>query len=147
MQVMFATTTRTLDGSPAVYSRGRSETPNTITFEDDASENQVRPGEGITFLYRAAEGLSLESHAAKCAEICGVPTRIVTRAQHVSNMLSRHEITQLLDEGMTEKERLDLENAEHVCRQFLAWNIQDDDGEDVKGKLARVLGRNDDDWV
>jgi DNA mismatch repair protein MSH5 len=36
-----------------------------------------------SFFNRVAEGLSLDSHAAKCAEIFGVPTRIVQRAQHV----------------------------------------------------------------
>ena len=56
-------------------------------------------------------------------------------------------MTQLLDEGMTEKERLDLEHAEGVCRRFLAWNIQEDEGDNVKDKLAEVLGRTEDNWM
>jgi DNA mismatch repair protein MSH5 len=47
---------------------------------------------------------------------------------------------------MTEEERSDLENAESVCRRFLAWNLQDElknrdeGGLSVKAKLAAVLG-------
>jgi len=52
---------------------------------------------------------------------------------------------QLLNEEMTEKERLDLENTEVVCRRFLAWNLQDEtkgrqDGQLVMAKLAMMLG-------
>lgn len=46
---------------------------------------------------------------------------------------------------MTEKERQDLEDAEAVCRRFLAWDLQaeEEDAEDggVKRKLAVVLGK------
>ena len=50
---------------------------------------------------------------------------------------------------MTDDERRDLEDAEEVCRRFLAWNLaRSDDGDDdpdlrrdVKRRLARVLGR------
>lgn len=46
---------------------------------------------------------------------------------------------------MTAKERQDLEDAEAVCRRFLAWDLQaeaetvEDGG--VKRKLAIVLGK------
>ena len=45
---------------------------------------------------------------------------------------------------MTEEERLDLEDAEAVCRRFLTWDLDDEQGlgEGVKTKLAEVLGRN-----
>ena len=50
---------------------------------------------------------------------------------------------------MTDDERRDLEDAEEVCRRFLAWNLaRNDDGDDdpelrrdVKRRLVRVLGR------
>ena len=44
---------------------------------------------------------------------------------------------------MSEKERDELEEAEAVCRRFLAWNLGDDDGTEVKVKLAKVLGREE----
>lgn len=53
---------------------------------------------------------------------------------------------------MTEEERLDLEDAESVCRRFLAWDLdlqlqesgQMDTGgiSDVKTRLHEVLGRD-----
>jgi DNA mismatch repair protein MSH5 len=48
---------------------------------------------------------------------------------------------------MTEKELQDLEEAEAVCRRFLAWDLEVDkehvgDG-GVKRKLAAVLGKNE----
>ena len=96
---------------------------------------------------RVAKGLSLDSHAAKCAEICGVPTRMVERAQYVSRLLVTHELGQLLDEGMDEEERLDLAEAEEVCRRFLKWDLKAEaergDGR-VKVKLGHILGRNSD---
>ncbi|KAJ7600737.1 DNA mismatch repair protein MutS [Mycena floridula] len=100
----------------------------------------VGPLEKITYLYRVAAGLTLDSHAAKCAEIFGVPANVVHRALHVSHLISTHEIGQLLDEEMTEQERIDLAAAETVCRKFLAWNLEDGQGR-VKERLAEVLGR------
>lgn len=122
---------------------------------------------------RVANGLSLESHAAMCAEIFGIPRRVARRAQYVrcvagralrprrtscgglqafmssSQLLATHELGQILDEEMTDDERRDLEDAEEVCRRFLAWNlVHDDEGNsdpdlrrDVKKRLAQVLSR------
>ena len=113
---------------------------------------------------RVAEGLSLDSHAAKCAEIFGIPPRLVERAQYVrlviypcytgvldihicpgSRLLSSHQLNALLDEGMTHEEEADLEDAEAVCRRFLSWDLKQDEVDDltsgqVKAKLAAVLG-------
>ena len=102
----------------------------------------------MTLLFsRVAKGLSLDSHAARCAEICGVPTRMVKRAQYVSQLLVTHELGQLLDEGMDEEERRDLAEAEEVCRRFLRWDLkaeaEKEDGR-VKAKLGYVLGRDSD---
>jgi DNA mismatch repair protein MSH5 len=50
----------------------------------------------------------------------------------------------LLDEEMTEEERLDLEDSEAVCRRFLTWDLDDKQGlgeGGVKTKLAEVLGK------
>ena len=74
---------------------------------------------------------------------------MVERAQYVSQLLVTHELDQLLDEGMSEVERLDLAEAEKVCRRFLRWDLKADsevEGEDgwVKVKLGHVLGRDSD---
>ena len=58
-----------------------------------------------------------------------------------------YELGRLLDEGMNEEERLDLADAEDVCRRFLRWDLKAEaemeDGR-VKEKLGHVLGRNSD---
>lgn len=64
-------------------------------------------------------------------------------------LLSSHEIGQLLDEELTEAEKRDLTEAEQICRKFMAWNL-DDPGEEnstagVKKKLAEVLGNSEQD--
>ena len=62
-----------------------------------------------------------------------------------SHLLSMHELGALLDEEMTAEERVDLEDAEEVCRRFLAWDLEASRGDatvNVKDKLAEVLGRD-----
>jgi DNA mismatch repair protein MSH5 len=91
MQVMFTT------------SLGTVLPPNTSSAEDEDEEAVaagLRPGDKITYLYRyvwfinrlrltdvltrVAKGLARHSHAAKCAELCGLPRPIVERAQIVT---------------------------------------------------------------
>ncbi|KIJ17739.1 hypothetical protein PAXINDRAFT_175534 [Paxillus involutus ATCC 200175] len=106
------------------------------------------PGEKIMYLYRVASGLSLSSHAAQCAAIFGLPHRVVSRAQYVSELLAEHELGKLLEEQMTDEERLDLQVAEEVSRRFLEWDLTSDEAVHqggVKARLAAVLGRNLDD--
>ncbi|KAF7981474.1 hypothetical protein HWV62_33515 [Athelia sp. TMB] len=109
-------------------------------------DEDVRPGESITYLYRVAEGLALDSHATKCAERFGVPKRVVDRARYVTQLLSGHEIGMLLDEDMTPKERDELAEAEAVCRRFLACELGPDTEAEGgrKRELAQVLDRAED---
>ncbi|KAJ7016657.1 DNA mismatch repair protein MutS [Mycena alexandri] len=143
MQVMFTSSTGQLLDSNSPHHLVKPTLNSASTTCQDAALG-VKKGEKITYLYRVAEGLTLDSHAAKCAEIFGVPSRIVQRAQHVSHLISTHELGKLLDEEMTDKEREDLADAEAVCRKFLQWDLEGDGGGNVKGRLADVLGRKDD---
>ncbi len=61
-----------------------------------------------------------------------------------SDLISRHELNQLLDEKMDEKEREELKVAEDICRRFLAWQLDEQDGKNTKDKLAEILGRESD---
>ncbi|KIK07942.1 hypothetical protein K443DRAFT_128726 [Laccaria amethystina LaAM-08-1] len=121
-----------------------SDTHASSTTNEDRA-HKLGPGEKITYLYRVGEGLSLESHAAKCAAMFGIPTRMVERAEYVSQLISAHELGRLLDEEMTVEERAELEDAEAVCRRFLEWNLspEENEGVDVNARLAFVLGRNE----
>lgn len=56
-----------------------------------------------------------------------------------------HELGTLLDEEMTPEECVDLEDAEEVCRRFLAWDLEAARGSargEVKDALGQVLGRD-----
>lgn len=64
-----------------------------------------------------------------------------------STLLANHDVTRLLDECMTPAQKVELDEAEAVCRRFMAWNLMDFDVDanaargGVKAKLAEVLGR------
>lgn len=56
-----------------------------------------------------------------------------------------HELGQLLDEEMSAEERAELQEAEEICRDFLAWDLQDTEGstdtEKPMMRLKRILRR------
>ena len=63
-----------------------------------------------------------------------------------SHLLSIHELGTLLDEEMSEDERLELEDAEDVCRRFLACDLEASRGGAdgfVKHLLVQILGKHD----
>jgi len=88
------------------------------------------------------KGLARHSHAARCAELCGLPHGVVERAEHVSTLFAAHEVEKLLDEDMTEDEARELEEAEAIGRKFLAWNLDDETAMDKPPKefVAEILG-------
>jgi len=88
------------------------------------------------------KGLADHSHAARCAELCGLPQAVVRRAEHVSALFAAHELEKLLDEDMTEEEARELEEAEEIGRKFLAWNLDDDSamGRPPKAVVTEILG-------
>ncbi|RDX49897.1 hypothetical protein OH76DRAFT_495372 [Lentinus brumalis] len=111
----------------------------------DASDDEslpIGPGDKITYLYKVASGYSLHSHAITCAELFGVPKRVTSRAKYVSELLARHEVCQLLDEDMTDRERQELEEAEEICRKFLSWDLSAAGRQrPVRAILAETLDR------
>ncbi len=89
-----------------------------------------------------------DCNASTIRKVCGSCYHLFSfYISHFSELLSIHEHGRLLDEEMTEKELQDLEEAEEVCRRFLAWDLEVDkehvgDG-GVKRKLAAVLGKTE----
>jgi len=81
-----------------------ANTNSTEDEDDEAVAAGLRPGDKITYLYRVAKGLARHSHAAKCAELCGLPRPVVERAQIVTDLYTKHELGRLLDEEMNEEE-------------------------------------------
>ncbi|GJJ15544.1 hypothetical protein Clacol_009822 [Clathrus columnatus] len=135
MQILLTT----VDGNPIKV--GNEESP-----EDESYGNAgvvLQQGDGITYLYKATPGLCLSSYAAHCALAFGIPFDVVSRAKKVTDAVARHAIQEIVDDKMTAEEERELENAEAVCRRFLAWDISADmekDDIDVMGKLKEILG-------
>ncbi|KAI9508899.1 DNA mismatch repair protein MutS [Russula earlei] len=90
----------------------------------------VTKGESITYLYRW-------SHAARCAQLFGVPAH-----GRPTELLSAHELPKLLDEAISEEEQLDMDHASAICERFLEWDLEAQDAsmEEVRERLAQVLG-------
>ncbi|EJU03123.1 hypothetical protein DACRYDRAFT_50578, partial [Dacryopinax primogenitus] len=126
MQIMFSSSSGT------IIDTGRS---------DDSAENNL--DEHITYLYRVAPGLAETSHAARCAMLQGVPRRVIERAEYVTRLISQDDIDQLLNEDLTDAERLELEAAEDVMKRFVAWDLEkwntDEDLPDLREELKMVL--------
>jgi hypothetical protein len=66
-----------------------------------------------------------------------------------SRLVHAHDVGRLLDEAMPEDDLRQLQEAEEVCRKFLAINLLSDEGKSdvlstgVKGMLEVVLGLAD----
>ncbi|KAI0366907.1 hypothetical protein BV20DRAFT_951195 [Pilatotrama ljubarskyi] len=116
-----------------------------VEGDEEEARVQLSAHDKITYLYKVAEGYSLHSHAIACAELFGVPKRVTARAKHVRELLMKHEISQLLDEDMSAAERKELEEAEEVCRRFLACDLSPEQRRErdssVREDLTEILGR------
>ena len=57
-------------------------------------------------------------------------------------LLSTHELPKLLDEAISEEERLDMDLASAVCQRFLEWDLETQEASfgEVRERLAQVLG-------
>jgi len=132
-------------------SNGNNLNPGDVSISEDLDSIDherleptfiAAPGEKITYLYRVSPGLSLNSHAAQCATMFGLPSRIAQRAQYVSKLLGDHELGQLLEEKMTAEEQENIKAAGIATYKFLAMDLTNDSHEqDIKSRLVKALGR------
>ncbi|KAG0700111.1 DNA mismatch repair protein MutS [Suillus ampliporus] len=131
-------------------SKGNILEPSDISIPGDSGSTNherldptsvVAPGEKITYLYRISPGLSCNSHAAQCAMMFGLPSRIAHRAQYVSKLLADHELGQLLEEEMTTEEQQTIKAAGIATYKFLAMDLTSNQEKDIKLRLVEALGR------
>ena len=88
----------------------------------------------------------MSAGAIDAAHICIFP--LIRFRSQSSDLLAKHELGKLLEEKMTDEEKLDLQAAEEVARRFLEWDLTSDEAvyqTGVKARLAEVLGRDADD--
>ncbi|KAH6908017.1 muts domain V-domain-containing protein [Coprinopsis sp. MPI-PUGE-AT-0042] len=129
----------TLSHMQVMFTIGGEDGNSYMHESEGTPQMQAHYGNLLRLHTGVATGLCSESHAAQCAAMFGIPHKIVSRAQHVSDLISRHEVR------MKEEEVEDLLDAEEVCRRFLEWDLDVRDGADVKKKLRWVLGISDED--
>lgn len=92
----------------------------------------------------------MSSNAAECALNHGISEEIVARAREVryvssmpaaltkSHLISTFQINSLIDAQLTEADREQMELHEELAKQFLNWNL-DDDEMDVLDELDVLL--------
>ncbi|GMK58756.1 hypothetical protein CspeluHIS016_0601980 [Cutaneotrichosporon spelunceum] len=97
-------------------------------------ENSIQP----TFLYKATPGPALSSYAAECALLHGIDPDVVDRARKVSHLMATNQIEALVDGHMDDKDYEEIERHEQLTRQFLSWDL-DDDEMDVLGELELMV--------
>ncbi|GAA5902660.1 uncharacterized protein JCM6883_007199 [Sporobolomyces salmoneus] len=101
--------------------------------------------ETLTYLYRLAPGLMRSSHAAACAKLFDIPSRIVERANFVTEALSRVDIESILcdSDGEEEESEREGEALEELARRFIEWDLDEmesgRDGCDVEEIKARLM--------
>lgn len=113
----------------------------------------LRPADGFQLTDRLTPELTLTSNAAECALIHGISEEIVERAREVrlvrsqatsgypsdnSRLIATFQITSLIDAQLTDADRDEMALHEELARQFLNWNL-DDDEMDVLGELEVLL--------
>ncbi|GAA5902689.1 uncharacterized protein JCM6883_007208 [Sporobolomyces salmoneus] len=117
-------------------------------FTSSSSNSSLVPSrnvETLTYLYRLAPGLMRSSHAAACAKLFDIPSRIVERANFVTEALSRFDIESILrdPDGEEEESEREREELEELARRFVEWDLDEmesgRDGCDVKEIKARLI--------
>ncbi|EGG05517.1 uncharacterized protein MELLADRAFT_116742 [Melampsora larici-populina 98AG31] len=94
-----------------------------------------------TYLYKLSPGLVTLSHALGCAALFGAPIHVRLRAQGVSEALSKHEMLELMDDGMSDDQAQELDRLEGVVRRFLMTDFEKENLEDER------IGTEDQDEV
>ncbi|BEJ14519.1 hypothetical protein CspHIS471_0402860 [Cutaneotrichosporon sp. HIS471] len=91
-----------------------------------------------TFLYKVTPGPALSSNAAECALLHGIDPDVVERARQVSHLMATNQIEALVDRYLNEKDFDEIEQHEQLTRQFLDWDLGDDEM-DVLGELELMV--------
>lgn len=90
--------------------------------------------QGITYLYQLKDGLCDNSFGIECAQVCGIPEKIIKRAREIAvSRKHNQKITMELDQ-------LQLERAKYATRDFLMWDVDSETPiDEIKGKLGEIL--------
>ncbi|BEI83812.1 hypothetical protein CcaverHIS002_0404160 [Cutaneotrichosporon cavernicola] len=88
--------------------------------------------------FQVTPGPALSSNAAECALLHGIDLDVVNRARQVSHLMATNQIEALVDRYLNEKDLDEIEQHEQLARQFLDWDLGDDEM-DVLGELELMV--------
>lgn len=111
-----------------------------ILLDDSAEE----VSDQITYLYKLEAGRSTSSFGTCCAALNGIDAAIVSRAEDLILLTARGEDLTLACLKLSDSEKMELEQAEKIAREFLTWDFwedteEDGEGQDMKAKLQELL--------
>ncbi|KAM0790292.1 hypothetical protein ACM66B_005594 [Microbotryomycetes sp. NB124-2] len=129
-----------------------------VKAKSEKSSSDMGPAfADLTYLYRVAPGTASTSHALTCAALFGIPSRVLDRAQFVTNALSTFDmdsvVNETLDDNETrasafidERDRKEVEQCEMVAKRLIDWDLDDEEWADedvqvskIRTKLADIL--------
>ncbi|CAG8583268.1 1562_t:CDS:10 [Funneliformis caledonium] len=95
--------------------------------------------EELTFLYRLMPGRSTSSWGTFCAALAGVPSPVIKRASHLSQLFARYEsIPSPFDD---DRERRAYATREEVARKFVKLDFEEDEDLEIFFELVDELTR------
>ncbi|KAF8420824.1 DNA mismatch repair protein MutS [Tirmania nivea] len=111
-----------------------------ILLDDSAEE----VSDQITYLYKLEAGRSTSSFGTCCAALNGIDATIVSRAEDLILLAARGEDLTLACLILSDSEKMELEQAEKIAREFLTWDFWKDteeggEGKDMRAKLQELL--------
>ncbi|SCV67929.1 BQ2448_50 [Microbotryum intermedium] len=136
LRIGFAHMQIIINDSSATSRSGTSKRAGGRVGRTSASSASTSSAE-VTYLFKVAPGLSLNSHAAACASLFGIDDSTIQRAIQVTELIQKFEIATLVNEGLTDEEANDLRKSEMIARRFLEWDLDTEDWEDVEVEELR----------
>ncbi|GAA5886223.1 hypothetical protein JCM16303_004466 [Sporobolomyces ruberrimus] len=128
---------------------GTTYTSSRVSADGDSNSlsslRTKRAVESLTYLYRLAPGLLIDSHAAACAQLFDIPRHVVERARFVTDAITRFDLESILNDQSDEMDEAEAE-LERLAERFVEWDLGEMesgrdgvDAEEVKGRLMELL--------
>jgi DNA mismatch repair protein MSH5 len=99
----------------------------------------------VTYLYTFRKGRSSSSYGTICAEMNGIPTNVVARAEQLTLLAARGEDLLSICAAMSDADILELQEAEKVARSFLSLTLDEPNLKELLGQCLYQASTDDTD--